>query len=171
MVAATSCCRVPARNSTHRRRPTSTWRRQRVSGPGRGWLLSVPAESKYERERDVQPATTRSWSSTGGEEMRCGSIRRRGPKISPKPIRFIINTQAAPNNIGGNEALARSGKAVRRTCGRGGISAAGSGLGRNDHCARERPQSTQRPQSPTPGATSGVALGNILHRQSGIVQR
>ena len=31
-------------------------------------------------------------------------------RISPKPIRFIINTQAGPAHTGGNEALARSGR-------------------------------------------------------------
>ena len=31
-------------------------------------------------------------------------------RISPKPVRFIINTQAAPDHTGGNEALARAGR-------------------------------------------------------------
>jgi glyoxylase-like metal-dependent hydrolase (beta-lactamase superfamily II) len=39
-------------------------------------------------------------------DRRIAAIRR----ISPKPVRFIINTQAAPDHTGGNEALAKSGR-------------------------------------------------------------
>jgi glyoxylase-like metal-dependent hydrolase (beta-lactamase superfamily II) len=43
---------------------------------------------------------------SNASEQTLAAIRR----ISPKPVRFIINTQAAPDHTGGNEALAKSGR-------------------------------------------------------------
>jgi glyoxylase-like metal-dependent hydrolase (beta-lactamase superfamily II) len=34
-------------------------------------------------------------------------------KITPKPIRYVVNTSADPDHVGGNEALAKAGKSFR----------------------------------------------------------
>ena len=72
-------------------------------------------------------------------------------RISPKPIRFIINTQAASDHAGGNEALARSGRPF-------GGRAAGAGFLLPDQSSGATIIAHERVLQMLSGATGRLAL-------------
>jgi Metallo-beta-lactamase superfamily len=85
-------------------------------------------------------------------------------KLSNKPIRFIIDTNANPDHMGGNERLAALGKAAG-----GGRASDSGGPGRDGVCARGRARRGERPHRPEVTDASGrVAFGIISRFQRSI---
>ena len=107
-VRAVACQRAGRRTAGGRRRPDD---RQRVSGPGQRHPVDRPGRRRVTSANVVVQASDDAVvvvdSGRGDQaDQYVAAIRR----ISRKPIRFIINTQAALDHVGGNETLARSGR-------------------------------------------------------------
>ena len=82
----------------------------------------------------------------------------------PKPIRYIINTSAAPDHTGGNEKLAAAGSGLRG----GGF---GGAVANVEGAPVDRPRKRAQPDERAGGeagahAGGGLADGDLLRRTS-----
>jgi glyoxylase-like metal-dependent hydrolase (beta-lactamase superfamily II) len=75
-------------------------------------------------------------------------------KLTPRPVRYIINTSADRDHVGGNDAVSRAGQSVIPT---GGLNEIGAAGGRAPILAEENVQS--RMAAPT-GETSEFPIGS-----------
>ena len=90
-----------------------------------------------------------------------------------KPVRYIINTSAAPEHVGGNEKIATTGFFPRV---RGfGAAVASVGARRVDRRARERAQPDERAGGQAAAPAGGGAADRYVFRRvpqaAGILQR
>ena len=131
-------------------RRSTSWRRRRVAPP-----------------RDEHAASARTVPARGAGPART-STRSSARPAPPRPLRYIINTSAAAEHVGGNEKIADRGLlSARRRLRRAPWPASGSGasiiahenvLNRHERAGRQAGAGARRaPGRPTPTSTSSTS--------------